>query len=178
MGINLVPQRVCIRRKGKRRIALIAKMFLIITIAAPFCAGIVAGSNSDGSEKVSTQEDQALVRGISHQVNLLSKDIDRLVVEEQNIARHHRDRDELIHVLSSFAREYPRGITLTAIKYAAKENSFVGIAKDQESLLRFFRTLTQRGFMGSPKIRKTSWKRVDGLTVLEFEVAMLRDAIG
>lgn len=178
MGINLVPQKVYIRRRGKRRSTLIAQILLIVIVTSPLCICIMAGSYSNSSENVPTPGDQSLVRGIAHQVNLLHKDIDRLLQEEQHAIQYEGRRRELVYFLSSLARNRPRDITFTTITYTARENSFVGVAKDQESLLHFFQTLAQRSFLGVPNIRRTSWKSIDGLMVLEFEVTMTRDVVG
>lgn len=178
MKINLLPQRVRIGRLGKHRVSLMAKILLISIVVSPLGASISVVARDKNGKKAFSRPSQALVQGIAHQINLLNKDIDRLVREEQNAAHNYRVRSELVHILSSLAVKVPRDITITAIKYTPKENIFIGVARNQEALLRFFQILNQRDFVGVPNIRKTSLNNAHGILILEFEVGVVRSVNG
>lgn len=177
LEINLLPRKIFVTRCGKRRLVWVAVILLIVTIVSPLFASIGVDSYYNRPDMNPTSAEHNLVRGISSQVNLLSRDINRLEQQEQSTARYKRLRDEPVAILSMLARDLPTDITLSAISYSSKETVLFGVARNQDSLKRLFRILLECEVYGPPNIRKTSWKRIDELRVLEFEVAMLRDRV-
>lgn len=170
--INLLPWREA--RRAQRQRGLI----MMLAAAALIAAGIVFLAYTEIANRIEIQQERnnymrgeiARLKKAAEELQELQKTKNRLVERLNVIQKLQASRPGMVRMLDEMVRLIPQDIFLTEFKTASNQVTLKGIARSDNVISEFMRSIRNAALFGEPALQVIETRNVNNVQARVFEM--------